>query len=77
VVNGFEKTAALIFVNSHACADGLRSFPLCKSILLLLLFVSFRVFRGRISEAKDDEVNESDNTETEEERVRLKIADLD
>lgn len=55
----------------------LRSFPLCKSILLLLLFVSFRVFRGRISKAEDNEVNESDNTETEEERVSLKIADLD
>jgi hypothetical protein len=39
--------------------------------------VSFCVFRGRISEAEDDEVNESDNAETEEERVCLKIADLD
>jgi hypothetical protein len=32
---------------------------------------------GEISEAENGKVNERDNTETEEERVRLKIADLD
>ena len=37
----------------------------------------FVCFVGELSEAEDSKVNESDNTETEEERVRLKIADLD
>jgi hypothetical protein len=32
---------------------------------------------GKISGAENGKVNESDNTETKEERVRLKIADLD
>ena len=42
-------------------------------ILLLLHFVSFV---GEISGAHDHKINESDNTEAEEERVSLKISNL-
>ena len=46
VVNRFEKTAALIFVNSKAGADDGVAFRFVNQFRLLLLFVSFSVFRG-------------------------------
>ena len=46
VIDRFEKTAALIFVDSKAGADDCVAFLLVNQFWLLLLFVSFRVFRG-------------------------------
>jgi len=69
---------------SHSNSSGLERgvhqptrTPPGRSILDFLLFVSFRVFRGRISEAEEDEVNERYNAETEEECVSLQVSDLD
>ena len=47
VIYRFEKTAALIFVDSKAGADDCVAFLLVNQFSLLLLFVSFRVFRGQ------------------------------
>ena len=77
VIYRLEKAAALILVDSKAGADDCVAFLFDKSILLLLLFVSFVCFVGKISGAQNCKVNESDNTETKQERVCLKIADLD
>ena len=45
-VNWLEKHAALISINGKAGPDELRSFHLCKSILLFPLFVSSVCFVG-------------------------------
>ena len=77
VIYRFEKTAALIFVYSKAGADDGVAFRLVNQFSAFFFSCHFGCFVGKISEAKNCKVNESDNTETEEERVGLKIADLD
>ncbi len=47
VVYRFEKTAALIFVDSKAGADDGVAFRFVNQFSDFLLFVSFRVFRGQ------------------------------
>ena len=73
----FEKTAALIFVDSKAGADDCVAFLLVNQFSTFFLSCHFECFVGKISGAENGKVNESDNTETKEKRVRLKIADLD
>jgi hypothetical protein len=77
VIYRFEKTAALIFVDSKACTDDCVAFLFVNQSRDFFFSCHFVSFVGKISEAENHEVNEGDNTETEEERVRLKIADLD
>ena len=77
MVNGFEKTTALVFVNHHARTDNGVTFFLINQFWFFSFSCHFACFVGKISGAENRKVNESDNTETKEERVRLKIADLD
>ncbi len=78
MVNGFEKPAALVFVSRHVRSDDCVAFLFINQFrFLLLLSCHFVCFVGKISGAENRKVNESDNTETEEECVGLKIADLD
>ena len=77
VIYRFEKTAALIFVDSKTSTDDGVAFRLVNQSRYFFFSGHFGCFVGKISGAENGKVNESDNTETEEECVGLKIADLD
>ena len=77
VIYRFEKAAAFIFVHSKAGADDGVAFLSINQSRYFFFSCHFVCFVGKVSGAENGKVNESNNTETEEERVRLKIADLD
>jgi hypothetical protein len=77
VIYRFEKAAAFVFVYSKAGADGGVAFRLANQFSTIFFSCHFGCFVGKISGVENCKVNEGDNTETEEKRVCLKIADLD
>src|SRR6478736_5139562 len=74
VIDRFKKDAAFVFVYSKAGANDGVAFRLVNQFSTLFFLCHFGCFVGKISEAENGKINESNNTETEEECVRLKIA---
>ena len=77
VIYRLEKAAALILVDSKAGADDCVALRLINQFSTLFFSCHFGCFVGKISGSENCKVNESHNTEAKQERVRLKIADLD
>src|SRR6476659_5488665 len=66
VVYGFEKTAALVFVDSKAGANDGVAFRVVNQFSALCFLCHFGCFVGKISEAENVIFNDSATTETEE-----------